>query len=237
MTKTSAFLLSIFLLSASSCSLAQDKNKTTIVGSGNLVTRDIPVSSFDALNASGVFSIVLTQGNKEQLKIEAEDNLQDLFIVKNEGSTLKISMKDHVHFDSKKKMKVYISFKTLKTMELGMVGSLTSEGNLSFDNLSLINNSVGSVEMAMNAQTLNIKNSSVGNLKLSGKVENAVITNTGVGSFKASGLVVQVMDIENEGVGSAEVNAAKELKVSDSFLGKVKNVGNAPVKKRNKQVI
>jgi hypothetical protein len=45
------------------------------------------------------------------------------------------------------------------------------------------------------------------------------------------------MEIENTGVGSAEVNAEKELKVKDSFLGKVKNKGAAVAKKQNKQTI
>ncbi len=53
----------------------------------------------------------------------------------------------------------------------------------------------------------------------------------------AASFVVQKMDIENTGVGSAEVNAEKELKVKDSFLGKVINKGNAPVKRMNKVVI
>jgi hypothetical protein len=38
-------------------------------------------------------------------------------------------------------------------------------------------------------------------------------------------------------VGNAEVNAEKELKVSDSMLGKVTNKGSAPMKKSNKVVI
>jgi hypothetical protein len=45
------------------------------------------------------------------------------------------------------------------------------------------------------------------------------------------------MDIDNNGVGSATVNAEKELKVKDSFLGKVRNKGNATVRKMNKVVI
>ena len=48
-----------------------------------------------------------------------------------------------------------------------------------------------------------------------------MIKNKSVGSIKAADFVVQKMDIDNEGIGSAEVNAEKELKVKDSFLGKV----------------
>ncbi len=49
--------------------------------------------------------------------------------------------------------------------------------------------------------------------------------------MEAGGFVVQTMNIENTGVGAAEVNAEKDLKVKDSFLGKVKNKGGAKVKK------
>ena len=72
---------------------------------------------------------------------------------------------------------------------------------------------------------------------MTGKADKAIIKHNGVGSFKASNLVVQTMDIEASGVGSAEVNAEKELKVKDSFLGKVSNKGSATVKRTNKVVI
>ena len=72
---------------------------------------------------------------------------------------------------------------------------------------------------------------------MTGKADKAIIKHNGVGSFKASNFVVQTMDIEASGVGSAEVNAEKELKVKDSFLGKVSNKGSATVKRMNKVVI
>jgi len=209
-----------------------DKDRPKIVGSGNVITKEVTVQPFDELEASGVFNVVLTQGGKEALKIEAEDNLQQLFEVKNEGKKLIVSMKKDSHFDSKKKMIVYITFKNLKTMDLKMVGNLTSEGNLNFDNLSLDNKSVGSVDLKLAAQKLDIKNKSVGSLKLSGKADNAVIKSNSVGSIKASDLIVQTLDIDNDGVGGADVNVAKEIKVKESFLGKVRNVGAATIKKK-----
>jgi len=237
MRKTIAITASILLLLLSSPSSfgqgkEKDKDKTKIEGSGNVITKDVAVQPFDELEASGVFNVVLTQGNKEAVKIEAEDNLQQLFEVKNEGKKLIVSMKKDSHFDSKKKIIVYITFKSLKSMDLKMVGNLTSDGSLTFDNLALNNKSVGSVELKLAAQKLDINNKSVGNLKLSGKAENAVIKSNSVGSIKASDLTVQTMDIDNDGVGSAEVNAAKEIKVRESFLGKVRNVGAATIRKK-----
>ncbi|HYV54016.1 MAG TPA: head GIN domain-containing protein [Chitinophagaceae bacterium] len=216
---------------------SQKDKETKIEGSGNVITKDVTIQPFDQLEANGVFNVVLTQGNKESLKIEAEDNLQALFEIKNEGSKLMVDMKKDSHFNSKKKMTVYITFKNLKSMDLKMVGNVSSEGNLNFSDLSLANKSVGSVDLALNAQKLDINIKSVGNLRLSGKAENAIIRSNSVGAIKASDLLVQTMDIDNDGVGSAEVNAVKELKVKDSFLGKVKNAGSATAKRINKVVI
>ena len=214
-----------------------DNGKPKIEGSGHVVTKDIPVQSFDQLEASGVFSIVLMQGGKEAVKIEAEDNLQDLFEVKNEADKLIVEMKKDSHFNNKKKMTVYITFSNLKGMNLKIVGNLTSEGNLNFGDLSLENKSVGSVELALSAQKLDISNKGVGNLQLSGKADNAVIRSNSVGAIKAGGLIVQTLDIDNDGVGSAEVNVAREIKFKDSFLGKVRNVSNTNPKTINKVVI
>ena len=233
----SFFVSSTFIHAQDEKEKHKDKSKPKIEGSGNIITKDVPVKSFDELSASGVFSVYLKQGGKEEVKIEADDNLQEFFEVKNEGSKLVISMKKDINFKSEKKLKVYVTFKKIKSMELNMVGSLSSEDNLSFDDLNISNKSVGSLDLKMTAQSLNVENKSVGNVKLNGKAENAVIKNNGVGHINAGGFVVQKMDIENSGVGSAEVNAEKELKVKDSFLGKVVNKGTAPVKRMNKVVI
>ena len=235
-------LFLMLAITAFSVSLKAQKNdkyddKDRIEGSGNVITKEISVKSFDELNASGVFNLLLSQGDKESLKIEADDNLMDLFIIENEGSTLKIKMKKNSNFNSKKQLKVYVTFKTLKSMDLGMVGGTSSDEKLKFADLKLKNQSVGSVSLNMTLQTLNMENQSVGSVKLEGSAENAVVKNNSVGSINAGNFVVQRMDIENNGVGSATVNAEKELKYSDSFLGKVSNKGNATVKKKNKVVI
>jgi hypothetical protein len=214
-----------------------DKDKPRIEGSGNMITKEVNVSSFNELDVQGVFSVLLIQGNKEEVKIEADDNLQPLFDVKNVGSKLLISMKKDVNFNSRRGLKVYVTFRKLKTMELKTVGNISSDNNLNFDDLKISNKSVGSIDLKMTAQNLDVDNKSVGSVKLNGKAENAIIKNKGVGSVHAASFIVQKMDIDNSGIGSAEVNAAKELVVKDSFLGKVTNKGAAPVKKLKKASI
>jgi hypothetical protein len=216
-------------------SVAKAQKKETIEGNGKIVTRDVKVTSFNSLKASGIYELKLSQGNTEAVKIEADENLQDLFQVHNEGDKLVIEMKkmENRNFNIKTKLKVYVTFKNLKEMELSTVGNVASEEQLSFTDLDLKNKSVGNVDLKLTASKIDIKNSSVGNVHLSGKAENATVKNSGVGSIEAGNFVVQTMNIENSGVGHAEVNAAKDLKVNDSFLGKGRNKGAAATRRMN----
>jgi hypothetical protein len=215
---------------------AQDENRKTLEGNGKLVTREVTVSSFDALQASGVYELKLSQGSKESVKIEADENLQELFKVRNVGNKLVIEMKteDNTNLKTKNKIRVYVTFNKLKAVELSTVGNVSSEAQLSFDNFQLKNRSVGNVDLSFTANKVDISNTSVGNVVLRGKADDAVVKNSGVGSLEAGSFLVQTMNIENTGIGSAEVNAARELKVKDSTMGKVKNKGAATVRRLNK---
>jgi hypothetical protein len=213
---------------------AQDKK--VLEGNGKKVTKDINISSFEALKASGVYDLKLTQGNSESVKIEGDENLLDLFIVKNEGKTLVIEMKkmEDTNIKFKNNVKIFVNFKNLSSMDLKTVGAVSNEGSLSFKDLEMNNKSVGDVNLKLTANKVNINNKSVGNFKLSGKADDAVMKSNGVGSLEAGDFIVQTVYIENHGVGNAKVNAVKQLKVKDHSLGKVQNKGAAPVRKMNK---
>jgi hypothetical protein len=206
-----------------------DDNRPKIEGSGNVVTKDINVTSFDELSVGGVFSVSLKQGSKEEVKIEAEDNLQELFEVKNEGSKLVVGMKKDVNISSKKKMKVYITFKKLKGIDIKTVGDVSTDGSLSFDDLKLDNKSVGNVDLNFTAKSVSIDNKSVGNIKLQGKADDVTLRNKSVGNINAASFAVQKMDIDNHAIGNTEVNVAKEIKVKGNALGKVTNKGAATI--------
>lgn len=232
-----ASLAGLFLAVAVFAQNEKNDNKhETIEGNGKKVTRDVTVSSFDALQASGVYELKLSQGSKETVKIEADENLQQYFDVHADGNKLVIDMDKLKNKNLKNtgKMKVYVTFKNLKQLDLKTVGSVSSQDQLSFDDLDLNTKNVGDVDLKLTAKKIDIDSKSVGDVKLSGKANEAVVKNKGVGSFKAGNFVVQTMDIENQGVGSAEVNAEKDLKVKDTFLGKVTNKGGATIRHMNK---
>ena len=164
----------------------------------------------------------------------------DLFSVKNNGSTLEIDMpklKDkNIDFknngDKKSlRLKVYITFKSLKSLDLSVIGNVRSEATVKADAFNLESKSVGNVDLKLSADKLTVNNKGVGNITLSGNATKADVNNKGVGEFDGGDLVVQTMNIDNTGVGNANVNVAKDLNIKQSFLGKVNNKGAAKTHK------
>lgn len=211
--------------------------KKTIEPSGNIITRTVNVKAFDHLKAEGIYELILTQGSSESVKIEADDNMQDYFNVNNDGNTLvidmdkmddqDISINDNHKKDKSIHWKVYVTFKTLKGLDVSVVGNIRGESAMKSDVLDISNKAVGNLNLKLSTEKLTVKNEGVGKITLTGNATNAVIKNSGVGELDGDDLLVQTMNIDNSGIGHASVNVQKDLTVQQSFLGKVNNKGAA----------
>jgi hypothetical protein len=229
-----------FLLLAAFAATASAQESTTIEPSGKIITKDINVQPFDAIKAEGLYELILSQGDKESVKIEADDNLMDLFSVTNDGSSLVINMpklkNKNINFknnkdDKKLRLKVYVTFKKLKSLDVAVIGNVRSESTVKADAFNLESKNVGNVDLQLTTDKLTMTNKGVGNITLRGNAKDANVTNAGVGQFDGSDLIVQTMNINNSGVGSADVNVEKDITIKQSFLGKVSNKGNAKTHK------
>lgn len=220
---------------------AQKEKTESISGNSKTITKDVPVSSFTSLEASGIFQLKISQGNAESVKLEGEENILELIEVKNVGSKLIINSdklkNQNVHSKTRKSMMVHVTFKKINKMELNMVGNVQSGSSLTFDNLDVHNSGVGNLDLTLIAKAIKLKNNGVGNVTLNGTAQDAHISNTGVGSLQAGNFIVQTMNLKNSGIGSAEINAAKALRVSSTGMGSVKNKGAAPMPKKKATIV
>lgn len=212
-------ILSVIAVSLLSSAVIAQGNSTSV--------KNVDVKSFSSIKASGVFTLKLAQG-PEGVKMEGDQELISRIQVVNEGNTLVIKMDDKKEkINSKKGATVTVSFKDLSSAEFNMVGDVKSAGTLKFSNLVINNNMVGDFSLDLSATSLVMKNKGVGEVELKGSATKAEITNSGVGEVDADDFKVQEMQVSNSGVGSVTVNVEKSIKVRNSGLGSVKNVGAA----------
>ncbi|HSG68712.1 MAG TPA: DUF2807 domain-containing protein, partial [Bacteroidales bacterium] len=88
--KTSGILLALLLLASTSLMAGCVHGITGEKGNGKVVKQLRDVKGFNSLEVGGAFTVYLSQGDKESLTIEADENLLDLITTEVHGDRLEI---------------------------------------------------------------------------------------------------------------------------------------------------
>lgn len=218
-------IFSLFGIFASSYSCAQ-KNK----GSGNVVKQERQTGPFHSLEINGIVNVYITQGDNESIVVETDDNLQDAILTENNNDRLVIKEKKGV-FEKFTKVNVYVTVTNLSKLEVSGISNVECQNQLQTEKLDVDISGTGNITLDVNCQILKTDISGVGNVNLKGEAKNAVIEKSGAGSLRAFELTVQTLEIENSGIGNAEVTAVKEISIESSGAGNLHYKGDPVVKK------
>lgn len=200
-------------------------------GSGNVTTESRPVTAFTKLVIKGIFPVEISQdGGDAWVKVETDDNLQPYIKVNNNEDELYISMEDDLKVRKSNKMKVYVNVKDLRELDFSSVGSLTTNGLLSLDSLEINSESVGKLQLNIQADYLRANLKSVGSTKLEGVVHEVRINNKSVGTLHAFKLKATTLMIHNTAIGTAEVYADSAFYIRSSAIGTLHYKGPGEVK-------
>jgi len=202
MKKTRSFLL-IFLLFCMSCSKNDDDfplNNNCLTGLGIIVSETRSVSNFHSINSTIEADILLTQGPREDLIIEAQQNI--LQVLKTEVVNGELRLSTNQCVDLLQRVKVIITIPNIKKL------MLTGEGNIIAQN-------------DFNLANLNVILTGVGDIILKGETFTFDILLNGVGNVKSFNFHADTCEVTLTGVGDAEVFVNDELKVTLTGVGNV----------------
>ncbi|MFC6996470.1 head GIN domain-containing protein [Rufibacter roseus] len=220
-----AFSLVILLLTFFSVSTLV--NAQTVEGNGKITTQNRTVPAFTGLKITGGFEVVLTQGNKESLKLEAEENTMSHIETEVSNGILNIKTKG---VKNAKKLKVYVTVRDLQSLELSGGIKLASTNTITANKLNLELAGGINLEMAIQVKELNAEIAGGTNTTLTGRADRVKLELAGASNLKASDLQTDYFTIEAAGVGNAEVNVAKELNVDAAGIVNVDYKGSPKVK-------
>jgi hypothetical protein len=200
-------------------------------GSGHVTTDNRVVSPFTKVSIEGIFPVELSQdGGSEWVKVETDDNLQQMIVVKNIGDEVRIEMADNKTIRKSTKMKVYVNVKDLKQLDFNSVGNVSSAGTLKLDSLEVNSESVGKLNLSLDAGYLKANLKSIGSTTFEGKAREVRINNKSVGSLNAFDLKAGTLMIHNTAVGTAEVYADSAFYIRSSAIGTLYYKGPGVVK-------
>jgi Putative auto-transporter adhesin, head GIN domain len=210
-----------------------DLQAQEVKGNGNVVKETRDVSSFDKIEVNGVMNVFLNQSGSESVVVESDQNLLSYIKTKVKGNILVIGTKEDIDIEKSTKLNVYVNLSNLTSLEMNGVGKVESQNQLKLSNLEINNNGVGNLKLDLDCDKLNAQINSVGSVTLTGNVNNAFIQHNGVGNLMAFDLSVDILKIESNAVGSAEVNAAREIYIDNNGVGNIIYKGSALLKSLN----
>jgi len=199
-------------------------------GDGNVVKEERNVKEFNEIQVSGAYMVYLTQGSKEELIIEADENLMDLITTKVVDGKLKIYNKKDIRCS--KKMNIYLTF--VEIDELSVSGAVDIEGTNKFTLNELSLNVSGAAEIFLDIELkeLDAELSGASEFEIRGFAKEVVIEISGASELDASDFKVEEMQIEISGAADAKVFATESLEINASGASNIKYRGNPSINQR-----
>jgi hypothetical protein len=196
-----------------------------------VITEERPVSDFNKISFSGLGNLIIEQGDKETLKIEAEDNIVPKILTSVQNQTLKIDYQWNwvsFSFHPNKPINIYVSVKDLQKIEGSGATTIKSQ-SIKTEKLEIKGSGMTKADISIETQQLNSEISGAGDFVLSGKADSQKIEISGAGKYEAKSLLSKNADIQVSGAGQTTVNVQEKLDVKISGAGKVSYIGNPQI--------
>jgi len=214
-------ILALGAVALSACGLS------IVNGSGRVISEAREVSGFNSVSLSGSGDVIVTQGNQEGIKIEAEDNVLPYLKTKVQGSTLIISTESDngIIVHPTRPMRYYVSMKDVSGFTISGSGTITSDG-ITTRALDLTITGSGETDLEnIKADSIRTTLSGSGKCSLMGQAASQRLTITGSGSCSTENLSSQNVKINVSGSGKALVTASSSLDVTITGSGEVRYSG------------
>jgi hypothetical protein len=220
-----AVALATLTLTTPSCT---DDYIEGIEGQGEIVESTVFPEDFDGIVSSIAATIYLTQGEKQEVVIQAQENIIENILLDVRNGIWTIEYDRWVRWA--KPVKIFITMPDLT--KAGITGSGAIIGETRFEgltNLDLMISGSGNIDLDSDSEAIDLSISGAGRYNLAGKTEKLDILVSGSGSIDAFDLETIEAKVTISGSGNAYLDASDYLKVTITGSGSVFYEGNPDV--------
>jgi hypothetical protein len=204
-----------------------------VYGSGEMAQEERPLSGFDRVALGGVGKLVISQGEREQLVISAEENLLPYITTQVRGSELVIGMQRGKLIVPSHTLEYRLTVKDLRAVKLAGWGDVEIRP-LEVGELEVTTAGAGRIALLdVQAEELCVLVNGSGSVSAKGKVTFLALTINGAGSFLGESLQSQEADLRIAGFGNAVAWVRRALETRISGFGTVSYYGSPQVQQRN----
>lgn len=208
--------------------------KKEIKGSGKKLKIERETASFEGINVDNAIHVFLSQGDKELVEVEADDNIVPYIQTKVRDRILYITLKGNKqirNFSPRLPMKVYVMLQNLREIKANSAATVEGESAFRVENFELNISSAATLELEIEAKTIDMEVSSAANVTLTGHAHNMKADLSGACHLNASGLETMQADIDASGASVATIKVKDEFQYDVSGAAELTYSGNPRIYK------
>ena len=246
--KPYAYLIVLFILPALACNTLTIGN-SKVNGSGNITTKTYDVKDFSRVTLEGFGDVYITQGETEELSVEADDNMFAQLDIRVRGDELILGVKPNISLNPSRSIVYHLTVRDLKNITLAGSGNFYSDA-VQTNDLKILLAGSGDIEVkGLSGSGLDINLSGSGNItvrkiavtsvatsingsgdiKLDGKADKQTIDVNGSGNYIAGDLETDSASISIMGSGNLTLWAKDKLDIRVNGSGDVSYYGRPTV--------
>lgn len=215
------------LLAAAALLLAGNVNAQwgkKIKGSGNVVTEERSVGSYDGVALSGSFDVELVAGSEGRITLKGDDNLLEHLVTEVKSGTLHIKPEKGYNLEPSSwkggGILVTVPVETIQEVSMSGSGDIVGKTRLKSESLRASMSGSGDMSLEVEAGQVEVALSGSGDINLSGSADRAEIRVSGSGDVKAYEL--QAREVEAVVAGSADIRVT----ATESLMARVSGSGD-----------
>lgn len=216
-------LIAVLCLGTINTANAQRKR---IKGSGDVKTETRNVKDFTGVSTSTAIDIYLSQGEKFELMVEADENLLQYIVTEVDNGVLKVRFEKGLNITWSKKKVVHVTMKDVDYIRASSAGDVIGQTPINAENLKIRTSSAGDVKLEVYAKSLDLATSSSGDISLSGRADYLEARTSSAGDIKAFELTVKEADISASSAGDVKITVTERLYARASSAGDIQYRGN-----------
>jgi len=191
-------------------------------GNNNVISKKRKVNNFDAIHASNGLDVYLTQGDKNSITVEADENLHEIIITEVSNNTLRIKTEENIW--RAKSRKVHVTFTDVTSIKATSGSEVKSENTLQFNSIALSATSGADLELELKADHVDSSCTSGAGIELSGSTTDHI-------TKASSGSSIDAYNLESKNV-EAGVSSGADIKVFalESLTAKASSGGDVRYK-------
>ena len=202
----------------------------TIKGSGNIVTKTVPAPDFDGIEASRTVKVIISD-KVSDIRIEADDNLIDLVVVRAVKGKLEATLDQKVNSIQNANVTITVPANgKIRSLDASSASKIVSEVMLKADKFSIEASSAARIETAVEATSCTIETSSAskveasveaGSCSLDASSASKITLEGSARTFKADMSSASKLDAEKFSAVNATIDTSSAANVSIDCSGKL----------------